>query len=291
LNQFKEFPLTQEQQDLLNVGEEFLNFYEQKVVPELKKFHEKNILPLIDQEGNPLSNIPLEIKKAHHLMYCNNKLLILDRSVKLLTICGFGDQGNNLCRTMFDIWLDSQYVGLSHDPDEIKELIEKIENWGKIQWCQQFKEIAEFDKKWAVQVRNDWEKNLESTGKTLDEEIQEIEELEQNLYNKGKGKIFHWSGVEAKAKWERIKTGESYESLKRAYLTVYKHGSQSVHGSNFWVLPELPSDDKLRSTALAGSFQCFYGQTEDLQHFLDLGLEDKFIEFTEKHINKLNPEE
>jgi hypothetical protein len=282
LEKFKKIPLTQKQQDLLDLGNEFLSFHEHQILPRLKEYFDQNIKPLVDSNGIPVGEIPFEVQKAYHVINSNQKLWILIKSVQLLTIWGFGDQGNSLCRTMFETWFDSQYVILSVNPN----VIQKIENWGRIQGCQHFKEIAEFDKKWAIKLKNDWKKELENLGKTLEEEIQEIEDLKKNLYKDKSGRISHWSGVEEKKRWKLIKTGNAYEGLKRGYLTIYKSGSQSVHGSNFWIPPLFPSLDKLRSQALAGSFLCFYGQTEDLQNFLNLGLDDNFNEFYKKNSTK-----
>jgi len=262
-------PLNQTQKNILCVANKFHKSYLDKISPlfdeSLKNF-----------DGSVYS------RKTQMLIFLNKNLEIHYQAVKYLTMHGFGEQGLGLCRTMFEIWFDSEYIRFTEDPN----IGEKFLKWSRLNGFLKIQNQKKEDPEWVRAIKENLSQMLEAENRSLKDFEKEMVDLKNQLYNKKTPS--HWTGISEKERWKSIKkkSMEVIRNLKVGDRYVYPIGSDLIHGTDFTSPPQYPSSEDSITTALAGGFWCFLGQTESLHDFLDLGLDGLWKEFN-KAINEL----
>lgn len=262
-NRFPVVKLTRTQKNVLCVSHKYYKLYQKEIAPHLDPWFEE-----IQARPSPAP----DDRKVLLLVYQNKKLEVHYKAVEFLAVHGFGSQANALCRTMFEVWFDSEYIRFSEDDS----LFQKSSSWSMIGNFRRIQKREKWDREWVGSIKTKLSEILKTKGRKLAQLEGEIDGIEREFY--GGNAPDHWTGTTEKERWDSI-SGKSIkvkEKLLRGERYFYPMGSAMVYGTDFSAPVQFPSPEESISRALVGSLFCFLGQSDGLAEFLSIKLDAKW---------------
>lgn len=285
----------------LNAPQEFL----QKILKRLIKFHDKNVTPLLDldQISDSIFQKSLDEQKVILFKYLNLLMKIHLHSVIFLSNYGFGQQALAICRIMYEISINSEFIFYSND----KNICEKAFYWSEYDLLQNKKRMENIDPSFSKKV--DWIFGTVN----LKRKAEIIENLYPDDKKKAGSKIDHWSSLDLYSRIDKAfkkdkikskkdkkrskkdkKISDLKETFKKGYRSVYWANSKIIHANDFNQKNSYPSKEGDIEESLVEGYSSFLFHTESLLTLMKqqklLKRMKRFEDYLENYLEEYNEE-